>query len=222
MKKFIPLLILIATIGAVYASGLQSYFTFSALQNQKDFLNTLAATHPVLFPVGFMLAYAACVALSLPVATLLTLLGGFVFGSWAGTAYVAIGATTGATVIFLIAKSALGSSLRQSAGNFYKKIASEMTENATSYLLFMRLVPIFPFALVNIVPALFNVKLSTYFLTTFFGILPGTFVYVNLGGTLAEIKSLNDLATPQTAVAFSLLGVFALVPTIIKKIRRRK
>ena len=97
-----------------------------------------------------------------------------------------------------------------------------MGDNASGYMLFMRLVPLFPFVLVNIVPALFNVRLKTFLWTTFIGILPGSFVYVNLGETLGEISSLNDLVSTRTILAFALLGMFALIPTLYHQWKRRQ
>ena len=131
-------------------------------------------------------------------------------------------ATLGACVLFLIARSSLGSTLRDKASGFYDKFEAEMNENGFNYLLFLRLVPVFPFFIVNIVPALFNMRLSSYALATFLGILPGTTIYVNIGRSLAEIDSLSGLLTPQTIFAFVLLGLFALVPTAIKKFKSKK
>jgi uncharacterized membrane protein YdjX (TVP38/TMEM64 family) len=150
------------------------------------------------------------------------LLAGFLFDRWLGTAIVVISATAGATILFLIARSAFGSALRERAGALYKKISKNMTENAISYMLFMRLVPIFPFFLVNIVPALFNVRFLPYMLTTFFGIIPGTFIYVNLGRELGTIESLGDLVSPSTLIAFTLLGIFALIPMLYKQFFAKK
>lgn len=128
----------------------------------------------------------------------------------------------GASIIFLAAKSAIGTTLRQKAGPLYKKIESNMNQNAIGYLLFMRLVPIFPFFLVNIVPALFNIRLIPYVVTTFLGIIPGTFVYANVGRELGTIESLSDLISTETLIAFALLGLFALLPVIIKQVNLLK
>ncbi len=220
-RRWLPLVLLAVAMGAVYASGLHRYFDFAQLQSQKDALRQSAAQHPATAGLAFMASYAGAVALSLPVATLLTLLGGFLFGAWWGTLYVVTGATAGATIVFLIARSTFGAALRERAGGLYDRIAANMQENAAGYMLFMRLVPLFPFFIVNIVPALFNVRLRTYVVTTFFGILPGTFVYVNLGRTLADIESLEDLVSGRTAAAFALLGLFALVPVIYKQWKKK-
>ncbi|MGY8815056.1 MAG: TVP38/TMEM64 family protein, partial [Gammaproteobacteria bacterium] len=137
------------------------------------------------------------------------------------TILIVISATIGATILFLAARSAIGNSLREKAGPLYKKIETNMRHNAIGYLLFMRLVPLFPFFMVNIVPALFNIRLISYIVTTFVGIIPGTFVYANVGRELGTIESLTDLASTETLIAFSLLGIFALIPTIYKQFQSR-
>lgn len=222
IRRWAPLVLLVLLIAGAYVTGLHRYVNLERLQMQKLLFLDYANNKPVPSAVIFIFSYVGAVALSLPVATVLTLLGGYLFGAWLGTLYVVTGATAGATVVFLIARSALGTALREKAGGIYKKIESHMQENAAGYMLFMRLVPLFPFFLVNIVPALFNVKPRTYVLTTFFGIIPGTFVYVNLGTALGEIDTLNDLVSGKTLLAFTLLGLFALAPAVYKKIRKRE
>ncbi|PCI57268.1 MAG: hypothetical protein COB36_03100 [Alphaproteobacteria bacterium] len=222
LKRWLPLVVITLLMVIAYASGLHEKLSLHALQENKDTMLNMVAERPILTAVGFMAVYIIFVALSLPAATLLTLMGGFLFGTWLGTLYVVTAATIGATIIFLIAKTSLGVTLREKAGGMYKRIEDNMKDNATGYLLFMRLIPVFPFFLVNIVPALFNVKPRIFILTTFFGIIPGSFVYVNLGQQLADIESLNDLISIQTLLAFSLLGLFALIPTLYKQLKNRK
>lgn len=221
LKRFLPLILIVLLIGAAWASGLMDMIDLEAVKAQRGQLLDTVAAHPVLSAAAFAVLYAAAVALSLPIATVLTLLGGFLFGRWLGTLLIVIGATAGAAVIFLVARSALGDALREKAGPLYNKIAANMEKNAVGYMLFMRLVPLFPFFAVNIVPALFNVRLLPYVLTTFFGIIPGTLVYANVGRELGTIESLSDLASPTTLTAFTLLGLFALIPTIYKQIKGR-
>lgn len=221
LKRWWPLVFFVALIALAWGSGLTEEVSLEAIKGQRTRLLSEVSAHPVLGVGVFVFLYSAAVALSLPVATVLTLLGGFLFGSFIGTAAIVIGATTGATILFLIARSTIGSALREKAGPFYDKIAANMERNAVGYMLFMRLVPLFPFFLVNIVPALFNVRLLPYVLTTFVGIIPGTFVYANVGRELGTIGSLSDLASPRTLVSFSLLGFFALIPTLYRQVRGR-
>lgn len=222
IKRWAPLIILAVLMAAAYMSGLHENLSLEKLQENKEEMLQAVASNPVMTAIAFMAIYIVFVALSLPAATLLTLTGGFLFGPILGTFYVVTAATIGATIIFFVAKTSLGTTLREKAGGLYKRIEGNMRDNAAGYLLFMRLVPIFPFFLVNIVPALFNVKPRTYILTTFFGIMPGSFVYVNLGGQLADIENLKDLVSMQTLLAFALLGVFALIPTLYKQIKGKK
>ncbi len=221
MKRWLPLFIIIALMSVAYAFDLHNKVNLATLQDNKELLLSYVSQNPIMSVLGFMLLYCVCVALSLPIATLLTLTSGFLFGQWFGTLYVVIAATIGATIIFLIARSSFGQTLREKAGGLYKKVESNMSDNAIGYMFFMRLVPLFPFALVNIVPALFNVRTRAFVLTTFLGIIPGSFVYVNLGEQLGDITSLSDLVSIETLLAFVLLGLFALLPTLYKQVRNR-
>lgn len=221
VKRWLPLILIVVLIGAAWASGLLEMVNLEMIKQQRETLLGLVEAHPVLSVLTFIVLYATVVALSLPIAVLMTLTGGLLFGKWLGTVIIVIAATAGATLVFLIARSALGNTLREQAGPLYKRVASNMEQNAVGYMLFMRLVPLFPFFLVNIVPALFNVRLVPYVLTTFFGIIPGTFVYANVGKELGSIESLGDIASPRTLIAFTLLGLFALIPTLYKQIKNR-
>ncbi len=214
--KWIALVMLVVLMAVAFFSGLVDKVDLAFIQANRDQLQAFVLSKPLLSVGLFVLSYAVCVALSLPIATLLTLLGGFLFGVWIGLGAVVLGATVGATVLFLIARSSLGDPLRQKAGPLYHKVASHMQTNAVGYLLFMRLVPVFPFFLVNIVPAFFGMNAGAYAITTFIGIIPGTFVFVNLGQQLGEIASLSDLVSAQMLIALGLLGLFALIPTVYR------
>lgn len=222
IKKFLPLSIILIMIVCAWYLGLQDYVNLDTIKSQRSELLNIVSDRPYISILAFVSMYIISVALSLPIATVLTLLGGFLFGRWLGTFLIVISATMGASILFLAAKSAIGTTLRQKAGPLYKKIESNMNQNAIGYLLFMRLVPIFPFFLVNIVPALFNIRLTPYLATTFFGIIPGTFVYANVGRELGTIESLSDLISTKTLIAFTLLGLFALLPVIIKQVNLYK
>ncbi len=222
IKKWLPLVLITLLIIAAWASGLMELINLESIRQQREELLSLVSDQPILSALTFILLYTVTVALSLPIATLMTLLGGFLFGRWVGTLLIVISATLGATIIFLIARSALGDTLRKKAGSLYDKVAQNMKENAIGYMLFMRLMPLFPFVLVNILPALFNIRLLPYVLTTFFGIIPGTFVYANLGQELGTLETLSDLVSFETLLAFTLLGIFALIPTLYKQVKNRK
>ncbi len=217
--RYFPLtgLVLVALI--LWLSGAYDYFSLQSIQILKDILAEKRNEWTFLFDGGFVAFYALTTAFFLPTATPLTLLAGFLFGPLLGTLYVVTGATSGAVALFFAAQGALGAPLRKLVGPVYKRIQKDMEENAAGYLLFLRLVPVFPFMLVNIASALAGVGFFTFFWTTAFGIIPGTFVYVNLGVALAEIESYAGLLSTQTLVAFALLGIFALIPTVYKKWR---
>jgi uncharacterized membrane protein YdjX (TVP38/TMEM64 family) len=181
-------------------------------------LKAWTVAHPVPAVLIFAGLYITAVALSLPFGTLLSLLGGFLFGVWLGTAVIVGSATIGAVAVFWIARSSLGATLRDRAGPLYRRIEREMRRNAFSYILFMRLVPLFPFVLVNIVPALFNVPTRTYVAATLMGIVPGAVLFAQLGQELSEAMSLADLVSTSTLVTLSLLGLVALAPALYRRL----
>jgi uncharacterized membrane protein YdjX (TVP38/TMEM64 family) len=172
LKKFIPLALVTILILGIYLSGALDYISLETIKEQRLYLMDLVNQNPVIAGLVFMIIYIATVALSLPIASLMTLLGGFLFGLVAGTLMVVTSAAIGASLIFLVAKSAIGESLRDRAGPFYNKVADNMNDNAIQYMFFMRLVPILPFFVANVLPALFNIKLRDFLVTTFLGIIP--------------------------------------------------
>lgn len=222
LKKYAPLAIILSLFVGVWASGVLDFLTLDSIKEHRFELLQSVENNPVLSALIFSIAYIATVALSLPIASLLTLLGGFLFGVALGATLIVFSASIGASIIFLVAKTAVGESLRKKAGPFYNKVADNMQENGFQYMLFMRLVPVVPFFIANILPALFNIKLRDFFITTLFGIIPGTVVYTNIGRELGTIETLGDLVAPQTLMAFALLGVLSLTPAIIKFFKKKK
>lgn len=219
-KRFVFLALFAIIIASLWSSGVLDYLSLDTIKNNRDALLAFVDAHAILSIPLFMAIYIGIVVFSLPVASIMTLMGGFLFGSLIGGAVVVISATIGATILFLIAKTALGQSLRDKAGPYYKKIAHEMEENAVQYMLFMRLAPIMPFFIANILPSLFRVKTRDYILTTMIGIIPGTFVYAYLGRNLGTIETLSDLVSRDIIFGLFGLGFLSLIPVIIKKIRR--
>ncbi len=225
MKKWLPLTIIILLMIVAYFVGLPKYLTFESIKTHREALLTQIENHPVLMPALFILLYIVVVSLSLPGGTILTLLGGFFFKIPWGAIYVIVGATIGATIIFLAARTALGDLLRKKAGPFLKKMEGGFQKNAASYLLFLRFIPLFPFWLVNIAPAFFNVKTKTYIWTTFVGIIPGSYVYAQAGSGLGAIFeegksfSFNSVFNTQMNFALVLLALFSLIPILVKKLR---
>ncbi len=227
VKRVVPLVALAAAAAAVFALGLDDYLTFEALRKNRQLLTDFVAGQATLAVVLYLLIYAASTATSLPGGAILTVAGGFLFGPWLGTAYVVVAATVGATAVFLVARSAIGNILRAKAEPALRKMERGFQENALSYLLVLRLIPLFPFWLVNLVPALLGVSLRTYVIGTFLGIIPGVLVFTLAGAGLGSVFdttesfSLASVFTPEVITALAGLSVLSLAPVVYKKLRAR-
>ena len=220
--KWLKLLILalfLGAIGAFFALGGQEYLTLETIKSNRDALLNFTRDHRLAMIGAAFLVYTVAVACSLPGALVLSLTCGFLFGRWVGSLVIMAAATLGATLVFLAARYLIADWARSRMGALGQKINEGFSQNAFNYLLFLRLVPAFPFFLVNLAPAFTSIKLSTYVLATAIGIIPGTFVYANLGETLGTIDSLSGLVSKETLAAFALLGVLALVPILIRKLK---
>ena len=228
VKRFSPLVMLLLAITAAFALRLDDYVSFEQLERNRGWLLDFVDRHAFLAPLGFMLIYAIAIALSLPGGAILTIAGGFLFGIVAGTVYAVVAATLGATVVFLIARTALGDSLRQRAGPAVRRMEAGFRENALNYLLFLRLIPAFPFWLVNLVPAFLGVPLGTYVVATAVGIIPGTLVFASVGnglGTVFETGGRPDLGIifkPDIILPIIGLAVLAILPVAYRKIKGRQ
>ncbi len=228
LKRLWPVGIVIAGFIAFFALGLDEYVTFETLRENRQALTDFVEANIVVAVVLLMIVYAVATALSVPGGAVLTIAGGFLFGIWLGTAVVVTAATIGATLIFLIAKTSLGDPLRQRAGPWLKKMEAGFRENAISYLLVLRLIPLFPFFVVNLVPAFLGVRLKTYVIATFFGIIPGSFVYTSVGAGLGSMFesgqefTASGILTPEIITALVGLAVLSLLPVGYKKWRARK
>jgi uncharacterized membrane protein YdjX (TVP38/TMEM64 family) len=223
-RRLLPLGLLVAAWIVFMLAGGYRYLTFSALAQNREWLCGLVQQWGILAAFVYIMVYAMLVALSVPGAAILTIAGGFLFGTWIGGLCAVIGATLGATAIFLAARGGLGG-LAQRAGRFAGKLEAGFRADAFNYLLVLRLVPIFPFWLVNLVPALVGVRLPTYVLATFLGIVPGTFVYASLGNGLGSLVEEPDLAIifkPSLLVPIAGLALLALVPVGYKHWRSKK
>jgi len=241
-KKHLPLVIIAAVFALFFILGLDDYLSFKALSENRDKLLEFVQDNYVIALILYLVLYTIAVAASLPGGLLLTISGGFLFGWFVGGLVTVVAATVGATILFMVAATSVGEVLRQKAGPWLKKLEQGFKDNALSYLLFLRLVPAFPFWLVNIAPAFLGVQLRTYVIGTFFGIIPGTFVFAFLGTGLDSIIveqqekvaackasgeavcnetfELGSLITTEIILAFVALGVISLIPIAIKRIRR--
>jgi uncharacterized membrane protein YdjX (TVP38/TMEM64 family) len=243
-RRWGPLVLLVVAAGLVYATGAYDYLSLAAVADHRDWLQTLVSQHWLAAIAGYGLIYMVTVALSIPGAALLTVLGGFLFGWLIAGVLVVVAATAGATVVFLVARTSLGDVLARRAGPRLNALAKGFRDDAFNYLLFLRLVPVFPFWLVNIAPGLFNVRLATFVTATLVGIVPGTFAFAFLGSGLdsiiAEQKAVYEaclaagrddcemtfeagaLLTPELIIAFVALGVVALIPVVVRRLRARR
>ena len=212
-------------VGVVMAIGLFSYFdlgrllSLDALKNNRDHLLAFTEANYAAAVGLFILAYIVVTGLSLPGAVILTLAGGFLFGSVLGTIFVNLGATTGATLAFLAARYLFRDWVEQKFGKWLGPVQQGFSENAFHYLMTLRLIPLFPFFVINLVSGLTRMNVGTYVAATALGIIPGSFVYAYAGRQLGTINSLKEIASPNVIGAFVLLGLLALIPTVYKKLR---
>jgi uncharacterized membrane protein YdjX (TVP38/TMEM64 family) len=226
-RRLLPLGVLVAGLAAFFLFGLDDYLTFETLREHRAWLLQQVAESAVVTSLVFVAVYIAVVAFSLPGGAVMTITGGFLFGQWLGSLYVVFAATIGATILFVAARTALGDVLRAKAGPFLKKMEAGFQENALSYLLVLRLIPIFPFFVVNLVPAFLGVSLRTYVIATFFGIIPGSFVYATVGAGLGSIFDAGEeftaasILTPEIITALIGLAILALLPVGYKKLKAR-
>ena len=246
LKRLWPLIALLAAMALVLAMGWHRYLTIETLAENREALRAFIGTNMLLSLAIFVAIYAAAIALSLPGGAVLTIAGGFLFGWLLGGAASIVGATIGASIVFLIARSALGDLLAARAGPWLSRFRQGFQEDAFSYLLFLRLVPIFPFWLVNLAPGLLGVSFGTYVATTILGIIPGTFAFALAGNGLDSVIEAQQAAhqsclakmgpegqescsyaldpgallTPELIAGLVALGLVALIPVAVKWFRR--
>ncbi|MGJ8527457.1 TVP38/TMEM64 family protein [Maritalea sp.] len=243
-SRWVPLAIFGVLIAAIAFSGAYKVLSVEALVGNYEQLQSYISDNFLLAIALYALIYITAVALSFPAAWVLTIAGGIFFGWWLAGFTTIFAASIGASILFWIASSSLGAHLRESAGGFVQKLRAGMQEDAISYMLFLRLVPAFPFTLVNIVPAILGVPFRIFFWTTLAGIAPGTFAYSYAGEGLASLVQAqsrafadcmaangtdcgislapSDLITTELLIAFSVLGLVSLLPIVIKRLRANK
>jgi len=221
-KKIALTLTGIVVVALAVYFDLQHFLTLGALKANRQALLEYYAAHQLITVAGFMAVYIVQTALSLPGAAILSLAAGAIFGSIMGTVYANIAATLGASLAFLVTRYLLRDVVLNNFGTKLEGINRELEIRGFNYLLFLRLVPVFPFFLINLAAGLTLLPLRTFFFGTMLGIIPGGFVYVNAGASLATIDSLSGIASPRVLGSFTLLGLFALVPILYNKLKKRK
>ncbi|MFN9846739.1 MAG: TVP38/TMEM64 family protein [Alphaproteobacteria bacterium] len=229
-KRFVPLLILLLAVLAVFASGATRYLNLEALQANEAALRAFVDQQLPLALLTFVVVYALATAVSLPGATILTLAGGYLFGTWIGGAATVAGATIGAVLVFYAVKTSFGQVLRDKAeasGGRLKSVIDGVQAGAFGYILTLRLIPLAPFWLVNVAAALAHAPLRAYAVATFIGIMPATFIYSGIGAGIGELLARGE--TPDLGVIFSptvlgplvALGLLTLATTIYQRMRAR-
>jgi uncharacterized membrane protein YdjX (TVP38/TMEM64 family) len=242
--KILPLVVVVGAAVLVFAMGWHRKLSVEALASHRAALEHFIEAHFMLALASYIGIYILAAALSIPGGLFLTIAGGILFGWFVGGLAAALGASIGATILFLVARTALCDFVRQKAGPRVQKLAAGFRADALNYLLFLRLVPLFPFWLVNIAAALLGVGLGTFMIGTSIGILPATFAFAFVGAGLDSVLtaqqqayqaclaagnagcrldfSLRAAATPQLLLALTALGVLAIVPVILKRSRSRQ
>lgn len=208
---------IICAVGAFFYFDLGRFLSLAALKDNRDDLLAFAEANYAGAVVLFILAYVVVTGLSLPGAVILTLAGGFLFGSALGTLFVNLGATIGATLAFLAARYMLRDWVELKFGKWLEPLQQGFARNAFSYLMTLRLIPLFPFFVVNLVSGLTRMNVGSYVAATAIGIIPGSFVYAYAGRQLGTINSLKEIASPNVITAFVLLGLLALMPIVYRK-----
>lgn len=227
IKRWLPLILLVAAVLAAWHWDVRHYINFNALLAHRELVLGKVAVLGPLAPLAFIAIYAAVAALSVPAAALLSMLGGFLFGTVLGALYSLLGATIGATLVFLLARTAYGDVLQRRAGPALKKVEAGLREDAVSYLLVLRLVPLFPFFVVNLVAALFGMSLRAYVLCSFFGMMPGALVYASIGGGLGEFLDRGEkpdfqvILHPHILLPLLGLALLALLPVVYKHWKKK-
>jgi uncharacterized membrane protein YdjX (TVP38/TMEM64 family) len=244
LRRWLPVAVVLVLVAGAYACGLGRYLSLDNLVRHRAAIDAFVTAHYIAALALFAGVYLAVVALSIPVSLFLTVAGGILFGVVAGAAASVIGATAGAVIVFLIARTAAGDFLVRRAGSAVEKLADGFRADAFNYLLFLRLVPLFPFWLVNLAPALFDVPLRTFVVATAIGILPGAVAFAFVGAGLdsaigaqeAAFKAclaagkegckldfdLRDAATPELIAGLVALGLVALIPIVVRRLRARR
>lgn len=224
-----PFIVILIAALIFFASGAGRFLSLESLRQHHASLHAFVETHFFAALGIYMLAYVALAALSLPGGAAMSALGGFLFGAFLGTAAIVFSATIGATLIFLAARSALRDFFQARAGGLIRKMEAGFSENAFSYLLLLRLIPLFPFFVVNFAPAFTGIRPRTYIAATAIGIIPGAFAYASAGNGLGAVIARGDelelsglVTQPEILTPIIALSLLALAPVIYRQIRRKR
>jgi uncharacterized membrane protein YdjX (TVP38/TMEM64 family) len=226
-KKYLPILLILLLSGLALSFEVHKYFSFDLFKEHQKSLESFIETQKFLSIIIYCGIYILIVGISIPGASFMTIAGGFLFGQVLGTMSAVIAATIGATILFLSARMASTDLLSKKSGSWINKMKDGFKQNAFSYLLTLRLIPIFPFAIINLAAAIFQIPLRIFFFGTLIGIIPGSFVYTSMGVALREVIAQPNFSSGlilNSKVLFSLagLGLLALLPVLYKKFKKKK
>jgi len=210
-QKIIIGIAFVLLVASFFVFDLQAYFSLEYLKSQQEALGGLFERHPLLIAAGFFLVYVLVTALGLPAAAILTIAGGALFGFWLGLILVSFASSLGALAAFLLTRFLFRDQIQQRFGDKLSVINKGVEKEGAFYVFGLRLVPLFPFFMVNALLALTPIKAGTYYWTSQIGMLIGTAVYVNAGTQLAQIESTADILSPALFVSFVLLGIFPII-----------
>lgn len=226
IKRFLPLVVLIVAVIAIFASGVGRYLNLEVLQTHETALRGFVDDNLILALLAFVGVYALATAVSFPGAVVLTLAGGYLFGTWIGGSATVVGATIGSILVFYVVQTSLGEALRAKAeadGGTLKKVIDGVRDGAFGYILTLRLIPVAPFWLVNVAAALANAPLKAYALATLFGIMPATFIYSGIGAGIGaviargETPDLGVIFEPKVLLPLVALGLLSLGTTLYQR-----
>jgi uncharacterized membrane protein YdjX (TVP38/TMEM64 family) len=225
--RYWPLVALVAVLGLSLVLDLPAFLSAETLETHGRAFREAVDDWPTLSALGYVAGYAAAVALAVPGVVVLAVAGGLLFGTWLGGTLAIAGATTGAIGVFLLARTAIGEAMGARSGPWLDRLREGFQENAWSYLVVLRVLPMCPFVVVNVGAAVLGVRLRTYALATFLGMLPGSFVYAGVGSGLGAVLADGGKPDPQIMlepgilVPLLLLAILALLPVGYKWAKRR-
>ena len=227
LRRFGPLALVVIAVAAAFASGLTKHLSVHELRARRGLLTAYVLAHPLLSLGGYMGVFVLVVALSLPVALVMTLTGGLLFGPWVGGGAAAISCTLGSAVIFLICRTAVGDALRGQAGSMIERVEQGIRRDAFAYVAALRLIPVAPFWLINLALGFVDIPLRTFVIATFVGVLPVSLVYAGIGSSLNQVfakgAKANLHALMHTSLVVPLVGLalLALAPIVARRFPRR-
>jgi uncharacterized membrane protein YdjX (TVP38/TMEM64 family) len=227
LRRLWPLLPIALAVAAFFALDLQRYISLDGLRQHQAEWRAFVQQHYASAALVYVAIYTTTIVCSIPVGLWLTLIGGFLFGAAAAFPMVVVSATSGATLMFLVARSSFGSLFEAKAGSWLARLEQGFRRDQWSYMFFLRLVPVFPFFVVNFVPALIGVDLLCFVVATFFGIMPVTLIFALTGASIGDVLetgtfSVGSILTPKLIAALVGLGVVAILPAIVRRFRRQR